>query len=176
MEWWTLLIASFHSGFIILTALCLLTESFLPKGIKRNEVLNFHTAVNLGLAIGVTIELILSARVWLQLYRQRSLYESYTALSTGYVLDKVLFVTTILFWIGALMFYIRKLRINRLLSLMVLIMGISPIFIKWADDAYHFALIPSTIWDWVIQVSLFIGFTGLLYLLMSSMRRLPYNV
>lgn len=172
--WPIFLLDCIRDGYPVLTVICLFLRLLRSRNISRQAV-NVQFAANFLLAIGIVLDII----VWGELY-----YDAYiggnAVFSTpeAYQYHAILIACIILYWILGLLFFIRRLRLSWLLSLLVLLLMnanyIIPIFIPAGRDMSN---------DWttsriemlISHALIFCILTAMVYFIYYKRKKLPYN-
>lgn len=162
-----------RDGYLFLTIICLFLRLLRKRTISRQAV-NVQFVANLLLAIGVVLDIL----VWGQLY-----YDAYFggdavfATPEAYQYHAIQVACTILYWVSGLLFFIRRLRLSWLLSMLVLLLMnaqyIIPIFIPYDGSGNDWS--SSRIGMMISHVIVFCILTALLYFIYYKRKKLPYN-
>lgn len=171
------MINAFHAGFMFFCMICLFGR-VIASGKTKQEFINIHTAVNLSLAIGAILPILFIAALFYISYQESSGYEYWGIMEDG--LNSFTIISIILGWLTGLLFFIRKLRSNWLLSAAVLILWNAGIILSWimrtdTDDLASTWATDDKRYPFIIlRILLFGVISFLIYLGLSKRKKLPY--
>lgn len=181
LEWSIFLVDCAYAGFFVFTIICLFLRLFRGTRISRQAV-NVQYCVNLVLAILTVFDILIWGQMYYELFFHDSGGGTFFLFQTdpdlkGY--ESVMLASFILHWIGALLFFIPRLRISWLLSLLMLLLM----------NASFILLLSKGKWDlptgwsytgngWIVNGTKVLAFTILtliVYLIYYKRKKLPHR-
>lgn len=177
--WSAFLVESAHIGFFVFTVICLFLRLIRGSKISRQAV-NVQYCANLILAILTVFEILMWSELYYELHTQNE-YEQFILLSKGFYVKgygSVIMACLVLYWIGALLFFIPRLRVSWLLSLLVLVLMNVDAIIALIPEDYVSPELLTYENDWLLNGARLLAFaalTFLVYFIFYKRKKLPHR-
>ena len=178
-DWPVFLIEATYRGFFLFTIICLILRLFKKRKISRHAV-NVQYSANFVLAIVTVLEILISVQFYYETYVEYEQWE-FSVLPAMKPYVPVMVASLLLQWVIGLLFFIRRLRVSWLLSLLVLLLMnaeyIIGVFILIEKDysPSSWTLLENEN-DWLFyagKILLFTILTFLAYLFFYKRKKLP---